>query len=106
MTAISERYARWERSLRAVYSIAIERRDVPGRKLLLWMGFGWLAVHGPEQYKDAAFPWLVELSTRIREARMVISEVTARAEPFTAKTEPFTARTWTEPTATRIQRHL
>ena len=49
-------------------------------------------VHGPEKYKDAAFPWLVELSTRIREARMVISEVTAR-------TEPFTARTRTEPTA-------
>ena len=97
VTAESERYARWVRSLRAVYSIAIERRDVPGRKLLLWMGFGWLAVHGPEQYKDAAFPWLVELSTRIREARMVISEVTARAEPIEA--EPFTARTRTEPTA-------
>jgi VWFA-related protein len=101
--AISERYARWERSLRAVYSIAIERRDVPGRKLLLWMGFGWLPVHGPEHYKDAAFPWLVELSTRIREARMVISEVTARAEPFTAKTEPFTARTWSEPTASQFK---
>jgi VWFA-related protein len=92
-------YARWVRSLRAVYSMAIERRGVPGRKLLLWMGFGWLAVHGPEQYKDAAFPWLVELSTRIREARMVISEVTARTEPFTAHTELYTARTRTEPTA-------
>jgi VWFA-related protein len=92
-------YARWVRSLRAVYSIAIERRGVPGRKLLLWMGFGWLAVHGPEQYKDAAFPWLVELSTRIREARMVISEVTVRTEPFTARTEGYTARTRTEPTA-------
>jgi VWFA-related protein len=92
-------YARWVRSLRAVYSIAIDRRGVPGRKLLLWMGFGWLAVHRSEQYKDAAFPWLVELSTRIREARMVISEVTVRTEPFTAQTEPFTARTRTEPTA-------
>jgi VWFA-related protein len=92
-------YARWVRSLRAVYSIAIERRGVPGRKLLLWMGFGWLAVHGSEQYKDAAFPWLVELSTRIREARMVISQVTVRTEPFTARTEPYTARTRTEPTA-------
>jgi VWFA-related protein len=86
VTAESERYARWVRGLGAIYSIAIERRGVPGRKLLLWMGFGWLAVHGPEQYKDAAFPWLVELSTRIREARMVISEVTARAEPITART--------------------
>ena len=81
VTAESESYARWVRSLRAVYSIAIERRGAPARKLLLWMGFGWLPVHGPESYKDAAFPWLVELSTRIREARMVISEVTARTEP-------------------------
>ncbi len=46
------------------------------------------------QYKDAAFPWLVELSTRIREARMVISEVTARTEPrafnfkFSTATDP------------------
>ena len=88
VAAESEGYERWNRSLRAVYSIAIERRDAPGRKLLLWMGFGWRAVHGPEEYKDAAFPWLVELSTRIREARMVISEVTARIEPVTARTEP------------------
>jgi VWFA-related protein len=99
VAAVSEKYGRWVRSLRAVYSIAIERRRMPGRKLLLWMGFGWLAVHGPEEYKDAAFPWLMELSTRVREARMVISEVTARIEPFTARTEPFTARTRTEPTA-------
>jgi VWFA-related protein len=100
---ISESYARWVRSLRAIYSIAIERRDMPGRKLLLWMGFGWLPVHGPERYKDAAFPWLVELSTRIREARMVISEVTARTEPFTAGTELYTARTWHEPTASQFK---
>jgi VWFA-related protein len=87
-------YARWVRSLRAVYSIAMERRRLPGRKLLLWMGFGWLPFHGPE-YKDAAFPWLVELSTRIREARMVISQVTARTEPraFNLKFSAVTDRT-------------
>ena len=77
----SERLARWNASVRAVYSMAIERRDAPGRKLLLWMGFGWLAINGNQHYKDEAFPWLVELSTRIREARMVISEVTVRTQP-------------------------
>jgi VWFA-related protein len=82
MTAESEKYARWDRSLRAVYSIAVERRGDPGRKLLLWMGFGWPAVRGREQHKDTDFSSLVELSTRIREARMVISEVTARTEPM------------------------
>jgi VWFA-related protein len=88
--AESERYAKWNRSVRAIYSMAIERRGAPGRKLLLWMGFGWLAVHGPEAYKDAAFSWMVELSTRIREARMVISEVTVRTQPKDreAKGEP------------------
>jgi VWFA-related protein len=81
VTAESEIYARWNRSLGAVYSIAIERRRAPGRKLLLWMGFGWLPVDGPKEYKDAAFSSMVELSTRIREARMVISEVTVRTLP-------------------------
>ncbi len=81
MTAESERIARWARSLRAVYSIAVERRRDPGRKLLVWMGFGWPVVRGREEHKDTGFSSLVELSTRIREARMVISEVTARTEP-------------------------
>jgi VWFA-related protein len=98
VTEKSESYARWERSLRAVYAIAIKRRGVPGRKLLLWMGFGWLPVEGKAQYKDADFPWLVELSTRIREARMVISEVTARVEPVITSSEPFLSRVHTEPT--------
>ena len=81
VTAELESYARWNRSLGAVYSIAIERRRAPGRKLLLWMGFGWLPVDGPKEYKDGAFSSMVELSTRIREARMVISEVTVRTQP-------------------------
>jgi VWFA-related protein len=92
-------YARWVRSLRAVYAIAIERRAAPGRKLLLWMGFGWLPVNGLEEYKDAAFPWLVELSTRIREARMVISEITVRTEPRAFDSRFSAATDRTEPTA-------
>jgi VWFA-related protein len=74
--------SRWDRSLRAVYSIAVERRGNPGRKLLVWIGFGWPPIRGGAEPKDTAFSLLVELSTRIREARMVISEVTARSEPL------------------------
>ena len=81
MTAESENVARWDRSLRAVYSIAVVRRRDPGRKLLLWMGFGWPVVRAREEHKGSSFSSLVELSTRIREARMVISEVTVRTEP-------------------------
>jgi VWFA-related protein len=87
MTVEEERFARWERTMRAVYSIAVERRRAPGRKLVVWMGFGWPVVRGREEHKNTAFLSLVELSTRIREARLVISEVTARTEP-----EPFSFR--------------
>ncbi len=45
-TTESERYARWDRSLRSVYAIAVERRGRPGRKLLVWMGYGWPAIRG------------------------------------------------------------
>jgi VWFA-related protein len=62
------------RALQTIYSIAIERRDKPGRKVLVWLGFGWPA-RGPLQHSDAAFGLLVELSTRIREARLVISQI-------------------------------
>ena len=46
----------------------------------MWMGFGWPA-RGPLEHRDTAFSSLVELSTRIREARMVISQVTAWSDP-------------------------
>jgi VWFA-related protein len=74
--------AMWNRALQTVYSIAIERRDKPGRKLLVWMGFGWPA-RGPLEQRDTAFASLVELSTRIREARMVISQVPSWSYPIT-----------------------
>ena len=92
-TPESDRYKQWDRALQTIYCIAIERRNKPGRKVLVWMGFGWPA-RGPLERKDNApfmgswlissstpFTSLVELSTRIREARMVISQVTAWADP-------------------------
>jgi VWFA-related protein len=77
----TESYAEWDRARRAIYSIALEQRDKLGRKLLVWVGFGWPGAHGLQEQKDSAFSSVVELSTRIREARIVISQVTARAEP-------------------------
>ena len=93
VTPESERYRQWDRALQTLYCIAIERRNKPGRKVLVWMGFGWPA-RGPIERNDNAplfgsrlissstpFTSLVELSTRIREARIVISQVTAWADP-------------------------
>jgi VWFA-related protein len=65
---------RWNRALETVYSIAIDRRDKPGRKVLVWLGFGWPG-HVPLEHGYAAFESLVELSARIREARLVISQI-------------------------------
>ena len=94
VTPEAERYKQWDRALQTIYCIAIERRNKPGRKVLVWMGFGWPA-RGPLERKDNApfigswlvssstpFTSLVELSTRIREARLVISQVTAWTDPM------------------------
>jgi VWFA-related protein len=80
MTAEALRYVLWDRALQTVYTIAIERRYKPGRKVLVWMGFGW-PPRGPLEQRDTAFTSLVELSTRIREARMVICQVTPWSDP-------------------------
>jgi VWFA-related protein len=64
-------------SLTGLGSIAIEERRRPGRKLLLWIGPGWPVKSGGEY----TFDEVVELSTRLREARIVLSSVTARAYP-------------------------
>jgi VWFA-related protein len=68
------RYAMWDSAVRTVYSIAIERRSKPGRKALIWMGIGWPA--SMQKSVELAVNAPAELSTRIREARMVVFQVT------------------------------
>jgi VWFA-related protein len=80
MTGEALRLVLWDRALQTVYTIAIERRYKPGRKLLVWIGFGWPPL-GKLKFGDTPFTSLVELSTRIREARMVICQVTPWSDP-------------------------
>jgi VWFA-related protein len=80
VTPEAERYSQWDRAVQTLYCIASERRAKPGRKVLVWMGFGWPA-RGPLEHSDTAFASLVELSTRIREARLVIFQVTTWSDP-------------------------
>jgi VWFA-related protein len=75
------RYLLWDKALQTIYTIAIERRDKPGRKLMVWMGFGWPVNLGAQPHRDNDFSSLIELSTRIREARMVICQVTNWPDP-------------------------
>ena len=65
----------WDEALQSVYTIALERRGVPGRKALLWFGPGWPVDAGHFQQNRDAFDSLVELSTRIRQARLVLCQV-------------------------------
>ena len=64
----------WDSALRTVYSIAVDRRPNPGRKVLIWMGFGW-PTWGTADPEDTSLDLLAELSTRIREARMTICQI-------------------------------
>lgn len=61
----------WSKALRSVYALAVNWNETPGRKALLWIGPGWL-VDGYLPETERPFLLLVDLLTKIREARMVI----------------------------------
>ncbi len=69
--------ARNEASLKALGAIAIQERKRPNRKLLFWVGPGWPT----ESEGHYSFEEIVELSTRLREARLSLFSVTAWAYP-------------------------
>ncbi len=57
-------------SLRALGAISIDQRDVPGRKIVVWIGPGW-----PVNGSDIRFDEVTELYTRLREARITLDNV-------------------------------
>jgi VWFA-related protein len=61
-------------ALRALGSIVLEERRKPGRKLLVWVGYG-----GPDGARS--FDWTTEFSTRIREACITLFSVTFWRKP-------------------------
>ena len=63
-------------SLRALGSIAIDQREIAGRKVVVWIGPGW-PVNGGNRSFDVA----TELSTRLREARIMLDNVNVRPDP-------------------------
>jgi len=71
---------RFQLSLQALHNIADNEAKKPGRKLLIWAGPGWPLFDTPriestykEQQQD--FDALVQLSTRLREARISVYSV-------------------------------
>jgi VWFA-related protein len=74
-------------ALRALGSIVLEERRKPGRKLLVWVGYG---VPGEEDYGRSVrfdtqhagqFEWITEFSTRMRQARIAFYGVTFYQKP-------------------------
>jgi VWFA-related protein len=63
-------------SLRALGSIAIDQRDVPGHKVVVWISPGW-----PVNGGDIGFDEATELSTRLREARITLDNVNVWPNP-------------------------
>lgn len=72
---------RFQLSVREVSAIAENEALKPGRKLLIWVGPGWPMLTRPElgsyseKYQRRYFDGIVELSTKLREARMVVYSV-------------------------------
>ncbi|MGA8088311.1 MAG: VWA domain-containing protein [Terracidiphilus sp.] len=72
---------RFQRCSRQVTAIAENEARVPGRKLLIWVGPGWPMLNRPElgyysaRDQQSYFDGIVELSNRLREARMVVYSV-------------------------------
>ena len=64
----------WSKALHSMYALAVKWSDEPGRKALIWIGPGW-PVNGYISSHDDPFPLLVEFLSRIRDARMVVYQV-------------------------------
>ena len=74
-------------TLKALGSIVLEERRKPGRKLLVWLGYGApLDAEigddlGSLSRQETRFDWITEFSTRIREARISLCGVTFWQRP-------------------------
>jgi VWFA-related protein len=74
------RLEQFQLSLRQMTAIAENEARVPGRKLLIWVGPGWPILDSAnfrmgEKDQRRYFDSIVELSTKLREARMVVDSV-------------------------------
>ena len=63
-------------SLRALGSIAIDQREIRGRKVVVWISPGWPVKGGGIGFNEAT-----ELSTRLREARITLDNVNVWPNP-------------------------
>jgi len=83
---------RFQRSVRQVTAIAENEVKSPGRKLLIWVGPGWPLLNHEELGHFSAvdqqryFEGVVELTNRLREARIAVYSVSPMQEGGTVST--------------------
>ncbi len=80
---------RFQRSVQQLETIAENEANKPGRKLLIWIGPGWPLLeragnHSTERDQRLYFDGIVELSTKLREARIVVNSVSPADATSTA----------------------
>jgi VWFA-related protein len=90
---------RFQVSVHQLATIAENEARMPGRKLLIWVGPGWPMLDrpgegDPDRAKRSYFDGIVELTNRLREARMVLYSVapedaSARGVRFTTLYQTF-----------------
>jgi VWFA-related protein len=88
---------RFQLSLRQMAAIAENEARRPGRKLLIWVGPGWPMLDSPnysfsDKDQRRYFDAIVELSTRMREARMALYSVAPASSVMGAGTREFLYR--------------
>jgi len=72
---------KFQESIRALFRIAIEEADVPGRTIVIWVGSGWPPLTGPRfspdtpHQRESFFENLVQVSTKLREAQITLDAV-------------------------------
>jgi VWFA-related protein len=79
-----------EPGLRALYTLAVERLEQPGRKAVLWLG-GWPQNAPHVEDRAVSFEALVELATRIREAHLVLCQTPIPLDPTSVAPAPLAA---------------
>ena len=72
---------KFQQSMRALFRIAVQEEDVPGRTFVIWAGLGWPRLTGPQFLPDTPhqrtsfFDNLVQLTTALREAQITLDAV-------------------------------
>ena len=88
---------RFQESVHELTGIAENEAKRPGRKLLVWVGPGWPILQGPdftfsEKNQRGYFDAIVELSTKLREARMAVYSVAPASSALNSGTFRFVYR--------------